>query len=140
MVLLLGKGEGVSDPKEDKWDTSPWDDEAQTDVHPISIVVPEKEKRPPILRQVGGPGAPRDFPCVGERLVIGRGERVDFVVNSPELSREHALLQSHNGEYSCTDMDSRNGMYLNGIKIHSCSLRPGDTIQIGNISFLFIAE
>jgi pSer/pThr/pTyr-binding forkhead associated (FHA) protein len=36
-----------------------------------------------------------------------------------------------------TDLNSSNGMYLNGVKAHSAVLHEGDQIQIGNVVFIF---
>ena len=47
------------------------------------------------------------------------------------------LLKKIGDEYACTDMESHNGVFLNGVKIHSATLREGDTIQIGDVILIY---
>ena len=35
------------------------------------------------------------------------------------------------------DLDSRNGVYLNGVKIHSAVLHGGDNLQLGSVVLVF---
>ena len=89
------------------------------------------------LRQVEGVGSPREFPLSAD-YVVGRSQDADLQIDSPELSRQHFSLIRANKEYVATDLNSRNGLYLNGVKIHSASLRGGDALQIGSVIFFFI--
>jgi pSer/pThr/pTyr-binding forkhead associated (FHA) protein len=115
---------------------SSWED-GMTREASIEVIVPGRNKRLPYLRQITGPGAPRDFVLRNEESIIGRSKTCDFVIDSPELSRVHIRVKRCGQELDCIDNDSRNGLYLNGIRVHSCVLRPGDTVQIGNASFGF---
>ena len=54
-----------------------------------------------------------------------------------ELSRRHALITLYESEIMVEDLDSANGLFLNGIKIHSATLRDGDVFQIGGVVFSF---
>lgn len=91
-----------------------------------------------ILRQVKGPHAPCDRVLDQTEHTVGRSSKCDVSIDSPELSRQHIRLVRVGPEYEVHDLDSRNGVYLNGVKIHRAILRGGDMIQIGNVSFLFI--
>lgn len=91
-----------------------------------------------VLRQLKGPGAPRDLALTLEEHVIGRSRSADLFVDSPELSRKHVLLTKDGNEYTVVDLASRNGVYLNGVRVHSAVLRGGDTLQMGNASFLYL--
>jgi pSer/pThr/pTyr-binding forkhead associated (FHA) protein len=46
-------------------------------------------------------------------------------------------LTRNGPQFSCTDLDSANGVLLNGIKAHSAVLHEGDTLQIGDVVFVF---
>jgi len=90
-----------------------------------------------MLEQLTGPGAPRSFPLENHNYVIGRGDDADIQVNSPDLSRKHIALNCLGEECHIQDLESRNGCYLNGVKIHAATLRNGDTLQLGKILFSF---
>lgn len=91
-----------------------------------------------VLRQLKGPGAPRDLTLTREEHVVGRSRSADLFVDSPELSRRHVGLRKDGNEYSVHDLASRNGVYLNGVRVHSAVLRGGDTLQMGNVTFLYL--
>lgn len=91
-----------------------------------------------VLRQVGGPGAPQDFGLDGGCRVIGRSQTADINIDSPELSRLHAEIFREDHEFVIRDLDSRNGVFLEGVRIRSSVLRGGDVLQIGNVTFLFL--
>lgn len=93
--------------------------------------------RPHYLEVVQGPGAPAKIQLRGSALVIGRGEQADFKIDSEELSRKHLLIMRVADEYAAEDLDSRNGVYLNGVKIHSATLRDKDTLQLGSVLLVY---
>ncbi len=91
----------------------------------------------PRLTQVRGPGAPREFVLAGEETIIGRSLQATICIESDLLSRRHAELRKLGAEYRLTDLNSSNGVYLNGVRVHSLSLHSGDSIQIGDCLFVF---
>jgi pSer/pThr/pTyr-binding forkhead associated (FHA) protein len=90
-----------------------------------------------LLELTQGHGAPRRIELKGDRLVLGRGDRVDLAVDSEEVSRLHACFTRIDEEYQIEDLDSRNGVYLNGLKVHLAVLREGDELQLGDLVFLY---
>ena len=112
--------------------------ESLTTEAPIELVVANRRTQPYFLRQLTGPGAPKDWILAEGTVVIGRSKAADFTVDSPELSRKHIEIMRQGKEYKCIDLESRNGVYLDGVKFHSVILRQGDVIQLGNVSFLFL--
>lgn len=113
-----------------------WDD-SQTVESDLGVLFLQQDEKPCILEQVQGPGAPRAVALLKVHLVLGRGKDADIRIDSSEVSRSHATLRKVGKEFVCEDMESRNGIYLNGVKIHSATLRDGDTLQMGNVVFLF---
>lgn len=89
------------------------------------------------LRLVQGPDAPKIFALVITELVVGRSAEADIVVDSEDLSRKHAQLFFNGRDWSIRDLDSRNGVFLNGVKVHSATLCDGDTLQLGASIFEF---
>ena len=90
-----------------------------------------------VIMQNNGPDAPRTYSLIQPTTVIGRGSTCDVTLNSMELSRRHALITLNDTEINIEDLDSANGLFLNGVKIHSATLRDGDAFQIGGVVFSF---
>lgn len=70
---------------------------------------------------------------VGERIVFGRNADCTIVLNTPSVSREHAIIRKIGGKYYIEDMNSRNGTEINNpnnkIKARTL-LKDGDQITI----------
>ncbi len=108
-----------------------------TSARPMPVIAAQKLARPHVLQQVGGPLSPRIIELDVDELVIGRHPDVQVCIPSSALSRRHAALQRHPGGFAVVDLDSSNGLYLNELRIHSAELRDGDTIQVGNVVFIY---
>lgn len=93
--------------------------------------------KPHVLEMIRGPGAPHRFVLDGARLIVGRATGAELQVDSAELSRQHVALVQSGAEYRLEDLGSRNGTYLNGLKIHAATLREGDQIQLGDVIFIY---
>lgn len=74
-----------------------------------------------------------------ESCSMGRAESSDVVLSDVKVSRKHAFIQKEaNTEFWLMDLGSRNGTYLNGVRItRTVLLRDQDRIQIGPFSFVF---
>lgn len=75
------------------------------------------------------------FEISKDPFVIGRQEGdVDHVIQAKGISRKHCYISKRNGGYYIYDMQSTNGVTLNGEKIdpeREVLLEAGDTVQIG---------
>jgi pSer/pThr/pTyr-binding forkhead associated (FHA) protein len=118
--------------------SDPWEDEATTSAG-IECPLPSVRRpgKPYLLRQVQGPGAPRQYVLDLSEIVVGRSLQAHISVDSHLLSRRHIVLKKSGPEYVCHDLDSKNGMYLNGVRAHSAVLREGDTIQLGDVVLVY---
>ena len=67
----------------------------------------------------------------GSLITIGREEGVQLLLNDDGVSRQHARISMHNAEVTIADLGSRNGTFVNGVKITERKLADGDKIQIG---------
>lgn len=65
------------------------------------------------------------------RVLIGRADEADFRLDDPNVSRRHAVLFWDRGRLYLRDLGSTNGTYLNGRKVSSVLVRPGDVIAMG---------
>lgn len=71
---------------------------------------------------------------------IGRARKNDIVIPDPYISHEHARVIREKGMYTLQDMGSTNGTFINGSKLvnGTVALKNGDSIEFGNITFLFV--
>lgn len=68
-------------------------------------------------------------------ISIGREPGNDICYRLPYVSGSHARLEGRDGKLILTDLGSANGTFVNGKRIHSCEVRPGDTIAINGLKF-----
>jgi hypothetical protein len=69
---------------------------------------------------------------LGRRLLIGRNSLNDLVLDSDYLSRHHAVVMGTDGAgYYLSDLNSVNGLLLNGRPVHAAPLSDGDVICLG---------
>ncbi|MBF0100525.1 MAG: FHA domain-containing protein [Desulfobacterales bacterium] len=76
----------------------------------------------------------------GNSLKIGRLETNDIVIASRVVSGLHAKIDSVNEGFLLTDLQSKNGTYVNGEPINSHYLKQMDVVSIGNHSLTFYYE
>jgi pSer/pThr/pTyr-binding forkhead associated (FHA) protein len=91
-----------------------------------------------VLRGVSGPYFGKVVPIVG-RLTIGRGEECDLVLDEPEMSRKHAMIEISAGEIYLRDQGSANGTFVNGVQVRDAALYTGDQLAFDRNRFLIEA-
>jgi pSer/pThr/pTyr-binding forkhead associated (FHA) protein len=82
--------------------------------------------------------AGRRVPIAPGGSVIGRSTDADIVVAAHEVSRRHAQILPDRDGWTLTDLDSTNGVRLNGRPIGvPTRLQDGDVIELGAVEILF---
>ena len=81
-------------------------------------------------------GQRRAFPLASGITIIGRHPNCDLRIPLMEISRRHCQLDCHSGLFSLRDLGSSNGTFVNGERIEETQLKPGDHIQIGQLTFV----
>jgi hypothetical protein len=86
---------------------------------------------------VFGPDGP--YPLTRARVRVGRGKSNELVLHDPSVSREHAeLVSTDDGRgWRVRDLDSTNGVAVNGAKVRDQQLALGDTITFGSCDVRF---
>jgi len=69
-----------------------------------------------IMRRGPTPGA--IYELHADAVSIGRGNKNDIVIRDGEVSREHCTLLRENDEYEVQDLDSSNGTFVAGQRVH----------------------
>jgi len=96
-----------------------------------------RDKQRHSLEQFEGGGSPRIVVLEGGELVIGRASDAQVRLTSQRASRQHAFLRVRGTDCMLIDNDSHNGVFLNGVKVHSAVLRDGDVIQVADSLFIY---
>jgi pSer/pThr/pTyr-binding forkhead associated (FHA) protein len=74
-----------------------------------------------------------DLHAIRGKKTVGRSHSNDIVIAHSNVSAFHAqLIEKENGEIVIVDNQSTNGTYVNGRKITTHALRPGDIVLIAN--------
>ena len=66
-----------------------------------------------------------------KELVMGRAADAGLVLEDGRASRRHACITRHSGVSAICDLNSGNGLYVNGQRVSEKVLANGDVIQIG---------
>lgn len=66
-----------------------------------------------------------------DTFTIGRAPDCDIVVNDPVVSRHHAEVRWQDGVWRLVDLGSRNGTYLDGVKIQDVRLPASCRVTLG---------
>jgi pSer/pThr/pTyr-binding forkhead associated (FHA) protein len=74
------------------------------------------------------------------RVLLGRLRECDIQVEDPNVSRRHAELRQEGATYWIVDLDSTNGIEVNGRRVKRAKLEPGDTFTVGSTELTFTTE
>ncbi len=77
------------------------------------------------------------FDLAGRAPPITIGREGAIRISDPWMSREHAALDRRLQSWVLRDLDSRNGSFVNGVRVGTQQLTDGDLIQLGHSLFCF---
>ncbi len=83
--------------------------------------------------------AGQEFVLDKAAVVIGRTDENDVVINHRSISRHHAKIVREGGHYHIVDLQSANGVRVNGEEYGKVELRKGDHIDLGHVRLRFVA-
>jgi len=85
-------------------------------------------------------GAPHEVELPGAVAVIGRDPTCDLVLSDSKCSRRHAVVEQGSGGLVIRDAGSANGVFVNGRRRERATLRPGDTVRLGQVTLRVLGE
>jgi pSer/pThr/pTyr-binding forkhead associated (FHA) protein len=83
--------------------------------------------------------AGQEFVLDKAAVVIGRTDENDVVINHRSISRHHAKIVREGGHYHIVDLQSANGVRVNGEEYGKVELRKGDHVDLGHVRLRFVA-
>ncbi len=75
----------------------------------------------------------RTFRLPPHKISIGRRADNDVVIQDKQASRYHCTLEPTDGGYVLSDLGSRNGTRVNGVRVDRAVVTAGDEIAIGQV-------
>lgn len=86
-----------------------------------------------------GPDKGKKYIFPKSKIILGRGN-VDCLLRDQDVSRMHAMIEvDGNGIMTIKDLNSTNGMMINGKKEVEAELVPGDVVQMGQTVFVIVS-
>ncbi len=93
----------------------------------------------PRLVLVNTEAAGQEFACIRTELKIGRVSDNDIAIDHRSLSRTHAkLVRKGNGEWQLQDLQSANGLTVNGEPYAQATLKNRDILELGHVQLQFL--
>jgi FHA domain-containing protein len=84
-----------------------------------------------------GKNAGKTFELADKPVILGRGDTVQIRVHDAKASREHCRVFAQGHQWVVADLNSRNGISVNGVTKTRHTLRNGDEIAIGETVIAF---
>ena len=77
------------------------------------------------------------FPLIEQEYYIGRQMGNQIHLTDPSISNVHARIFKGPEGYVLEDMNSRNGTFVNGVRIDRKLLHENDAVRLGNSNFVY---
>jgi predicted Zn finger-like uncharacterized protein len=80
------------------------------------------------------------FPITKSRVTIGRSD-ADILLDDPECSRQHAVLEIRGSRITLTDLESTNGTFVDGKRIDQTDMDKNSEFRVGeHVMMLIITD
>lgn len=144
---LVLPGEVVGLSEEMRLKVRPPDGDAERQVGTVAVLkhlLTDLEEPPPsraaTLQCLIGADVGRTFALAEATTDLGRGKEVSVRLRDIAVSRRHARIRHQEGTFLLEDLDTPNGLYLNGKRVDAPSpLHEGDVIELGRTLLRFQA-
>ena len=91
----------------------------------------------PTIEVIKGTGSQKIVNLGKDKLRIGRAIFNDLVLKDQQVSRSHAEIHFDGGHYIIADLQSKNGVIINGEPVYRAVLKSGDRIRMAESELLF---
>jgi hypothetical protein len=104
------------------------------------IVAKANGVQPLRFKITNGPQAGAEFLLRKSVTTLGRSLDNDIVLESSEVSRQHARIELQGDGMRIIDLNSTNGTRVNGRSIRSQNVKAGDDVSFGNLSAKILGD
>ncbi|MEM9623746.1 MAG: FHA domain-containing protein [Pseudomonadota bacterium] len=111
-------------------DTSMFDDSPHTEIVGESFQVA-------YLVDISDMSRDQRYALVDSEYTLGRHADSDIVLADSSISKSHAMLKVQTGHWYIEDLDSSNGVLVNGTMVRRAPLTQGDRIKLGRAELIF---
>ena len=87
------------------------------------------------IRILHGPDAGKVYPLQEGVHFIGRSSECSIALHDQGVSKRHAQVEVYSNKIIITDLKSRNGTFLNGTKVSTALVLPGDRASVHDTFF-----
>ncbi|HUT79358.1 MAG TPA: FHA domain-containing protein [Polyangia bacterium] len=91
------------------------------------------------LVMLTAPEPGREIDLTVNLYVVGRSEEANLRIEDPSISRAHARMDGENHQWTISDLDSINGVTINGAKRDDYVLKSGDVVELGTVRLKYVA-
>lgn len=106
---------------------------------PSPVAQPAEPPPYPRLVMLGPPDAGSEIAIDEADMIIGRTDENAIVINHRSISRQHARIEIKEGNVRLHDLQSANGIRVNGEDFTEVELRRGDLVELGTVRLRFVA-
>ena len=71
---------------------------------------------------------------------VGRSSRCCFILDDVTVSRFHAEVKVNAETVSIRDLRSRNGIFVDGVRVEAAEVCPGQSVRFGRAQFRVVDE
>ena len=89
------------------------------------------------LRVLSGTSLGKEFDLVPARYVLGSKAPATIVIPDPSIAPQHVVIEIAADRVQVRDCSGGAGVAVNGTRVASAQLAPGDQVTVGNFSFTF---
>lgn len=86
---------------------------------------------PSVLGELIPCGGGDPIPLLKPKLLVGRRSHCDIQLQFPNVSSHHCELEWVNGFWRVLDLNSSNGVKVNGMRVETKWLMPADVLSVG---------
>ena len=69
----------------------------------------------------------------GSIKTVGRSPGAELILDAALVSRLHCRLEANDETLEVVDLESTNGIFVNGARVNRAHLLPGDKLKVGRV-------